>query len=51
MLHIYFFVSTNSNDEVSCLTILTVSVAKAYALANKHFTQNKCKGVPQMLAI
>lgn len=51
MLHIYFFCSTNSKDEISCITILTVNEAKAYHLANKHFAKHKCKGVPQILAV
>lgn len=50
MKHLYFFVSSN-NDEVSGVTILTTSVKKAFALANKHFINNNYKGTPELLAI
>lgn len=51
MTHFYFFTSTISKDEISCLSIVTTSEAKAYALANRHFTQQGYRGVPQRLAI
>lgn len=47
----YFFTSSNKKDKVRVLNIYTISIEQAYILANRYFHNNKCKGVPKILAI
>lgn len=51
MKHLYFFVSSNTKDELSTMTVLAKSIKSAYALAIKSFKQNNYEGEPQLLAI
>lgn len=51
MKHLYFFVSNNTSDAISTLTIFTVSARKALALAKRAFKNNGYEGEPVMLAI
>lgn len=51
MLHLYFFVSSSSKDELSTMTVFAKSAKKAFSLAVKSFAKNNYKGEPKLLAI
>lgn len=51
MKHLYFFVSTNSNDAITTMTVLANNSKKALSLALRSFANNGYVGEPQMLAI
>lgn len=51
MSKFYFFTSSNKEDELKSLTIITNSIKKAYILAFKYFAKHNYIGVPKMLVI
>ena len=51
MSHIYFFKSSEERDGLSCLTIMSSSLRRAYGLAVINFIKNGYKGYPVRLAI
>lgn len=51
MLKIYFFTSTKKCDNVTQISILSVTKERAIALAGKYFNKQGYKGVPKMLAV
>ena len=51
MLKIYFFTSTKKCDNITQISILSVTKERAIALAGKYFNKQGYKGVPKMLAV
>ena len=51
MSHIYFFKSSEERDDLSCLTIMSSSIRRAYGLAVINFIKNGYKGHPVRIAI
>lgn len=51
MKHFYFFVSTDSKDEVSTISVFASSAKDALNLVKIQFKKHAYKGEPKLLAI
>uniref|UniRef100_A0AAU8MH34 Transposase n=1 Tax=Geladintestivirus 5 TaxID=3233137 RepID=A0AAU8MH34_9CAUD len=51
MLHLYFFKSSEERDGLSCLTVMSSNIRRAYRLAVINFIKNGYKRYPVRLAI